>query len=93
LNELVENVSVLVDSTPQPMLLTRNADDHLIQMPDIARARLLATEAPCILRTELLPPSPDRLVRYNDAAVEQHPSTSRRLRGNRKYNQTAWAMI
>ena len=41
-------------------------------MPDVVRAGLLATEASGILRTELLSPSPDRLIGNDDAALEQH---------------------
>jgi hypothetical protein len=75
------------------VLLTSDADDHLIQMPDFLRARLLATEAPGIVGPELLPHR--RIVSYKTTMPRSSSisSTSRRLRGNRKYSQTAWAMI
>jgi hypothetical protein len=72
LDDLVEDISVLINGSPEPVLLASNADDHLIQMPDVMRARPLAAEATGVLRTELLAPPADRLVRYDDAALEQH---------------------
>jgi hypothetical protein len=54
------------------VLLTSDADDHLIQIPYVMRTWLLAAEAPGISRPELLTPAPDRLVRDDDAALEKH---------------------
>lgn len=68
LNDLVENIPILVDGTPKPMFASTDDNDHLVQMPDIIRARRLA-----------IPRS------------SSSSSTRRRLSGNRKYSQTAWA--
>ncbi len=62
LDDLVEHVSVLVHSPPQPVPLTSDTDDHLIQMPDVIRAWRLATEAPGILWSELPAPSANVLL-------------------------------
>jgi hypothetical protein len=72
LDDLVEDVPGLVDGTPQPVLLASDADDHLIQMPDVFGARLLTTQPADLLRTELLFQAPDCLIRNNDAPLEQH---------------------
>jgi hypothetical protein len=55
LDDLVEDVSVLLDSPPKPVFSPSDSDDHLIQMPDVIRARLLATEAPGKSRSNFLP--------------------------------------
>src|SRR5260370_25908378 len=39
LDENIENEAVLVDGTPEPMLLPGDADDDLIQVPFVATAR------------------------------------------------------
>jgi hypothetical protein len=54
LDNLVENIAILINGPPQPVLLAGDVDDHFIQMPEIVGAWLLATKAPGIVRTELL---------------------------------------
>ena len=44
LDENIENEAVLVDGTPQPMLLPGDADDDLIQVPFVATARRSPTD-------------------------------------------------
>jgi hypothetical protein len=39
LDENIENEAVLVDGTPEPMLLPGESDDHLIEVPFVATAR------------------------------------------------------
>ncbi len=72
LDDLVEHIAILIDGAPQPMLPTNDADNHFIQVPNVSPAWQLAPEAPSIFRTELLAPSPDRLIGDNDCAFEQH---------------------
>jgi hypothetical protein len=38
LDDLVEDVSVLVDSAPEPVRLARDADHYLIEMPNVSWA-------------------------------------------------------
>jgi hypothetical protein len=54
------------------MLFTGDADDHLIQMSDVMRTRLLAVEALYIVRAELISPVPDRLVQNGETSPEQY---------------------
>ena len=44
LDENIENEAVLVDGTPEPMLLPGEADDHLIEVPFVATARRSLTD-------------------------------------------------
>ena len=72
LNDLIEYVTVLVDSAPQPVFFVGDADDELVQMPNVVQARLLAAKAPGISGSELPASPPDRLIGRDDAALEQH---------------------
>ena len=82
LDNLIEYVPVLVDSAPELVFLAGNADDDLVQVPNVGRAWRLAAKAPSILWTELLAPSPDRLIGDNDAAPEQHLLDEPQAQGN-----------
>jgi hypothetical protein len=44
LHNLIEDVTVLVDRAPEPMLLACDRDDDLVEMPDVVCARLLPPE-------------------------------------------------
>lgn len=44
LDDLIKDVSVLIDGPPKPMFLTGDADGDFIQMPDIVRAWTLPLE-------------------------------------------------
>ena len=72
LDENIENEAVLVDGTPEPMLLPGDADDDLIKVPFVATARRSPTDAVGEFLAELEAPLPDRLVRHRDAAGGQH---------------------
>ena len=69
---LIAHIPALIDGSPQAMLLTRDADDHFVQMPVIRRAWRLAATAPGISWSDLLNPAPDRLVEDEDTTPEQH---------------------
>src|SRR5438045_3290655 len=72
LDENIKNEAVLVDGTPEPMLLPGEADDHLIEVPFVATARRSPTDAVGEFPAEFEAPLPDRLVRHQDAAGGQH---------------------
>jgi hypothetical protein len=67
-----KHISVLINCPPEPVLPASDADDHLVQVPDVSRAWRLAAKAPGISGSELPTPPADRLVGYDDAAFEQH---------------------
>src|SRR5205823_5748506 len=62
LDENIENEPVLVDGTPDPMLLPGDADDDLIEVPLVATARRALTNAVGEFPAEFKAPLPDRLV-------------------------------
>jgi hypothetical protein len=72
LDDLVENVSTLIDGTPQPMLLTGSADHDLVQVPDVTRAWRLAPETAGVRWSELHRPAPHSLIRFDNTTLEQH---------------------
>jgi hypothetical protein len=72
LDENIEIEAILVDGTPQPILLPGDADDDLIEMPFVATARRSPTDAVGEFPAEFEPPLPDCLVCHRDAAGGQH---------------------
>lgn len=45
MNENVENESILIDSTPKPMLFPANGDDDFVEMPFVATCWSAPTNA------------------------------------------------
>jgi hypothetical protein len=72
LDDFIEDISVLIDRPPQPMLFAADGDDDLVEVPDIAAARSLALEAAGIVAPELHRPPSHRLVGDDNAALLQH---------------------
>jgi hypothetical protein len=72
LDNLIEHIAILIHRPPQPVLLARDRNHNLIQVPHVATAWRLAPEAASVRRPELQRPAADGLVRDNDAALEQH---------------------
>src|SRR5438045_9465556 len=72
LDENIENEAVLVDGTPEPMLVPGDADDDLIEVPLVATARRALTNAVGEFPAEFTAPLPDRLMRHRNASGGQH---------------------
>jgi hypothetical protein len=72
LDENIENEAVLVDGTPEPMLLPGDADDDLIKVPFVATARRSPTDPVGQIPSGFEAPLSDRLVRHRDTAGGQH---------------------
>ncbi|MBP1883929.1 hypothetical protein J2Z50_002218 [Ensifer mexicanus] len=72
LDDLVENVAILVDGTPQPMFSAAYGNHDLVQMPNSFPRRLLSTQLLGVGCPEFAAPSPDRFVRDDNAAHQQH---------------------
>lgn len=83
LDDLIENISILDDSPPQPMFLAGDGDEDFVQVPNIIGAGPLPAQSANILRAELLPPTPDRFVGDDDAALQQHFLDQAQAQGNR----------
>ena len=73
LDDLVKHVAILIDDSPQPVLLAGNSDHDLVQAPDVARAWLLAPEAAGVLRSELDRPATDGFIGNEDAVRAASP--------------------
>jgi len=69
LNQDVDHVAVLVDGPPQILLLAVDSDEHFIQMPGVSQPALASLQFPNIVRTELLTPQPNRLIRHEDSPL------------------------
>ena len=72
LQNLVENIALLIDRAPEPMFLSGDADDDLIEMPDVAAAGPLALEPANEILAEFESPTPHGLVGDQDPALEEH---------------------
>jgi hypothetical protein len=71
LDEDVDHVAVLVDSTPEIVLLAPNVDEQFIQVPRIAQATLSPLESTRILGAKLPAPLSDGLVGNQDPPLCQ----------------------
>ena len=74
LDDFVEHIAVLIHRPPQPVLLARDRDHDLIEVPDVATAWRLTPETARVRRPELQRPSADGVVRDNDFRSMPHPS-------------------
>lgn len=72
LHDFIEDVSFLVDSTPEISFLAIDSDDDLVEMPDIKAAWRLALQATGVVGAEFDRPASDRFVGYDNAALKQH---------------------
>src|SRR6266852_2386275 len=71
LHEDVDDVPVLVDSTPQVLPLPLNRDEQLIQIPLVTEAPLTAPKPTRIVESKGLTPVPNRFVRDRDAPLRE----------------------
>ena len=72
LDEDIENEAILVDGTPEPLLLACDADDDLVEVPFVATTRRPPADGLCEFLPEFQAPLPDRFMRHRDAAGGQH---------------------
>lgn len=72
LQDLIKDIAVLIDRPPKPVLFPSDADDDLVEMPDVVAARPLTTEPACVVPPELQSPAPHRLIGDDDTALQQH---------------------
>ena len=71
LHQHVEDLAVAVDGPPQVHLPAADLYEHLVQMPDVARATATAPQAPRDQRPKASDPDPDGLVGDPDVALGQ----------------------
>ncbi len=90
----IEDIEVLVHRSPKIMTFAADCDKHLVHVPDVAESTLSPPQNAGIRWSKLAAPGSNGFVGYGDATLRaRRSSTSRKLRVNRWYNQTAWLMI
>lgn len=62
LGDLIEDIAILVDGSPEPVLLAGAGDHDLVEMLDVAPAWCLASEAVGVIRSKLQSPPADGLI-------------------------------
>ena len=70
LDQNVEHVAVLVDRAPQLPLCAVDLDEHLIQVPFVARPPTTTAQLVRVVLPEPVAPGPDRLIGHVDTAFE-----------------------
>jgi hypothetical protein len=72
LHEDVDDLSLLIDCSPQILIAAIDLQVNLIQMPGIANRASALFQALRILGTKLLALCPNRLVAHRDTALRHH---------------------
>ena len=60
-NENIDYVSILIDNSPQVVMLPSDFEEEFIDVPDIAEPTLLLPQLACIGKTKLQTPLPNCL--------------------------------
>jgi hypothetical protein len=71
LDDLIENVTDLINGTPKPVFSASDRNHNVVQMPNVLARRPPATALLCVCRPEFPPRSPDRFISDDDPAFEQ----------------------
>ncbi|MFT6056895.1 MAG: hypothetical protein ACJAS2_001173 [Pseudohongiellaceae bacterium] len=71
LQEYINNLTTLVHSTPQIMLLASNLHEHLINEERIAVSLMLSSQASGIFRSKLVAPQSNRFMADRDISLSQ----------------------
>jgi hypothetical protein len=87
-NQNVQCIPLLIHSTPKVMNASVDLEEYFVEMPSVAGARSSATQAVGVGLTELKGPFSDRVILSITPRIANIPSTSRKLRGKRKYSHT-----
>lgn len=69
LHQDIEHMTVLIDCTPEIVVLALDCEDHLVEMPFVPALRLTPAKFIGIALAELHRPLADRLVRDDDATA------------------------
>ena len=71
LQQDLDDIAVLIHSTPEISLFAVNSHEEFVQMPDIAEPTLFLLKTFCIVGPELPAPPPDGFVGNKDAAFRE----------------------
>ena len=69
LDQDVDHVTILIHGTPQILLLAVDSNEDLVKVPMVTEPSLTSLQFPSIVRTELLTPPSDRLIRHADSSL------------------------
>ena len=69
LDQNVDHLPVLIDTTPQILLQPVDSNKDLIQVPVVAEPALSLLQFPRLVRTEFLTPLPDRFIGHDDSPL------------------------
>jgi hypothetical protein len=72
LHQNLQHKAILINGTPQKMLLALDRDNHFIQVPFVTKSRGTPTDRVGIGAAELLSPFPHRFVGDDDPSVSKH---------------------
>jgi len=70
-NQEIENLALVVDRTPKPVTISANTDNHLIEVPVIARSRSCPPQFGRDGAAKLKEPASKRFIAHIDAALRQ----------------------
>ena len=71
LNQNVDDIAVLIDRSPQVLLLTLNLHEHFIQIPEVAEPACFLLQPTSVLAAKLPAPLADRFKGDDDASLGQ----------------------
>ena len=71
LDQDIDHVAVLINGAPQVVSLALDADEDLVQEPDVSESTLPPVKPPSVVQAELPTPESDRLVRDGDTSLRQ----------------------
>ena len=69
LDQNVDHIAVLIHGSPEILLLAIDSNEDLILIPVVAEPSLASLQFPGIVRTELLTPLSNRLIRHDDSPL------------------------
>ena len=71
MDEDVEDITILVNGSPQVVSVASNGDEDFVKEPGVSESTLPPPKLGRVLRSELRAPVPDRLVGNDHAALCQ----------------------
>lgn len=71
LQEYIDHIAILVNSSPQVVQLAINLHEDLINKESISVPLVFALQTPGVLGTKLVAPQTDRFMTYHDATLSQ----------------------
>jgi hypothetical protein len=71
LQERIDHIAILVNSSPQAVQLAINLHEDLINKESTSLPLVFALQTPGVLETKLVTPQTDRFMTYRDATLSQ----------------------